>query len=127
MTAKNVDACLDTIASQDPRAARLTRMQTLNDRLRRDGKGGRVLVTDGVLSRGLDFARAALGAVTRFDDFNGDNDPWGEHDCACVKVGHETVIWKIDYYDKSTTVLSPDPADPSVTVRVLTIMLAQEY
>jgi Protein of unknown function (DUF3768) len=31
------------------------------------------------------------------------------------------------YYDKNLSCHSPDPADPSVTERVITIMLAKEY
>jgi hypothetical protein len=30
--------------------------------------------------------------------------------------GHE-ILFKIDYYDKTLTAHSPDPADPSITVR----------
>jgi integrase len=40
--------------------------------------------------------------------------------------GH-TIIFKIDYLDQTMSMRSPDPADPSVTQRVISIMLAEEY
>jgi len=73
-------------------------------------------------------------AVTRivktiavFDDFCHANDPHEEHDFGAFDADGHKVFFKIDYYDESLTYHSPDPADPSVTRRVITIMLAEEY
>jgi Protein of unknown function (DUF3768) len=53
--------------------------------------------------------------------------PHQEHDFGSFNAEGETIFFKIDYFDKAMTYHSPDPADPSVTERVITIMLAQEY
>jgi hypothetical protein len=106
---------------------RRLRIQRLNDRLRCTGKGGQVLVTRGICSLPHDQVLEIARVVAAFDAFTHDNDPYGEHDCAVVEVGDQTVIWKIDYYDRDKLMGSPDPADPRVTHRVLTIMLAEEY
>jgi hypothetical protein len=42
------------------------------------------------------------------------------------ELGHK-FFFKLDYYDSAMEFGSEDPADPSKTTRVLTIMLAQEY
>ena len=62
-----------------------------------------------------------LKAVARFDRFDADNDPHGEHDLGSLDVGGERVLWKIDYFDRALTNHSPDPTDPAVTTRVLTM------
>lgn len=102
-------------------------IRALNDQLRQSGQGGTLCVTDGVAS--LEWTRflRVMDAVVDFDAFGPDNDPHGEHDCAVIGTAGVTVIWKIDYYDRAMTGFSPDPTDPSVTRRVLTVMLASEY
>jgi hypothetical protein len=134
MTARTASACPETSTTgqttktdQGPALDRTLKIRALNDHLRRTGKGGIVLVTDGISSSDPDFANAVLLAVTQFDQFGETNDPWGEHDCAGLDVNGCRVIWKIEYYDRQMEFHSPDPANPKVTTRVLTIMLADEY
>ena len=107
--------------------SRAIAIRELNDRLRTTGRGGMAVLTDGLAGLGPETVATIFAAVRSFADFNPDNDPWGEHDCASLTVGEIRLIWKIDYHDRSLAALSPDPADPKVTVRVLTVMLADEY
>ena len=109
------------------RSGHRERVRDLNDALRQHGRGGRVIVTAGIAALAPEQMTLILAAVTSFDAFGPDNDPYGEHDCAVLTVGAERVIWKIDYYDRSMRKHSLDPADPTVTTRVLTIMLPDEY
>ena len=51
----------------------------------------------------------------------------GEHDFGAINFKNETYFWKIDYYDADYNYFSPDPSDPNVTNRVLTIMRGDEY
>ena len=62
-----------------------------------------------------------------YDDFCHANDPYEEHDFGSFEVDGHTIFFKIDYFDKSRSYHSPDPSDPSVTERMITIMLAEEY
>ncbi|HSU55240.1 MAG TPA: DUF3768 domain-containing protein [Candidatus Dormibacteraeota bacterium] len=68
-----------------------------------------------------------LAKVRSFDQFNEDNNPFGERDFGALEHEGERIFWKLDYYDLDLRNGSPDPADPAVTSRVLTIMLAEEY
>lgn len=44
-----------------------------------------------------------------------------------VDVGGLSIIWKIDYFDRTLLRHAEDPADPLGTRRVMTIMLEEEY
>ena len=104
------------------------RVRELNDAFRKRGLGrGTVLVTDGVSGLGSDFVADALAAVRGFNAFSDENDPWGEHDYGAIELGGQKLFWKIDPYDLDLRAYSPNPANPAVTHRVLTIMLAHEY
>ena len=108
----------------DERTARIRR---LNDDLRCRGIGGTVLVSAGLHALGPATVSEVLRLVGQFDAFIPENDPHGEHDCAAMQVGTQRVLWKIDYYDGNLQHHSQDPANPEVTKRVLTVMLAEEY
>ncbi len=107
--------------------SRTGRIRALNDQLRATGCGGAVVVTRGIAALSGEVQAAIIAAVRRFDDFSVANDPHGEHDCGLIEVAGHRVLFKIDYYDLSFCGHSVDPADPVVTRRVLTIMLAREY
>lgn len=108
-----------------------SRIRTLNDAFRKsphDRSLGRTYTTDGVQAQGPDFVARALVAVAGFDAFDGDNDPWHEHDFGALDIDGVRVFWKIDYYDRNDPDLgSENPADQAVTERVMTLMLAEEY
>jgi hypothetical protein len=107
---------------------RVDRIAELNDQLRKTFLGGEILMTPGIAS--LDDTRR-IDVITRvqtFAAFNGENDPYGEHDFGSIDLPDmERVFWKIDYYDPKLQFGSEDPGNPGVTRRVLTIMLASEY
>ena len=99
----------------------------LNDAFRTSFLGGQTLTTRGVENLPENTYKAVIEKVKTFNQFTEDNDPYGEHDLGMFKVEGESFMWKIDYYDESMQYASPDPSDPNVTKRVLTIMLSSEY
>ena len=113
---------------------RAAKIAALNDEFRRRcvppqvTLSGRLMITAGVNALGGDAVLEILNKVARFDAFTGDNDPWKERDFGSVEHDGATVFWKFDYFaDASLEFRSEDPADPSKTTRVLTIMLDKEY
>ena len=103
------------------------KIRTLNDAFRRTMTGGKVMMTAGIAALSAAIRAKVLNEVRRFDAFTADNDPHGEHDFGSFEVDGRKIFWKIDYYDAAIEFGSEDPADPSKTTRVLTVMLASEY
>lgn len=103
------------------------KIRELNDALRTTLIGGEITLTAWVAMLDSDTIRAITQALQTYDNFTDDNDPYGEHDFGAFSVNDHEVIFKIDYFDMSLKFHSPDPSDPEVTIRVLTLMLAEEY
>jgi len=85
------------------------------------------MITASVQAKGPVFVRQAALAVITFNNFPAGDDPYGERDFGAFNLAGEQLIWKIDYYDRMLRGASPDPTDPAVTRRVLTLMLASDY
>ena len=103
------------------------RIRELNDSLRQTFSGGRVLITEGVDALNAEIKAEVLKCVRNFDRFDRDNDPHGEHDFGNFQIAGERFFFKVDYYDPKMEGGSEDPADPTKTARVLTVMKAEEY
>ncbi len=109
----------------------------LNDWLRNNihtpGRN-RVVMTSGVaeligdVSVFRNFRKRAelLRAVAAYDSFDRSIDPHGERDMGRFEFEGTDCYWKIDYHNLDLSAGSEDPADPFLTVRVLTIMRVDE-
>ena len=103
------------------------RIRELNDQFRRSYQGGKVMMTSGINALPASVKFRILEKVRTFEAFSKENDPHEEHDFGAFQEGGHKVFFKLDYYDAAMQFGSADPADPSKTTRVLTIMLASEY
>lgn len=100
----------------------------LNDNFRKTFTGGQVLLTAGIAAMSSEDKSNIVSLVQNFDNFTPDNDPYGEHDFFSIDYKCNKIFAKIDYYDRfNTHFASENPADISKTLRILTIMLAEEY
>ena len=106
---------------------KITTIAKLNDVFRQSFTGGRVMLTAGVNELEEVTKAKLLRQVQDFATFNISNDPHAEHDFGSVKIEGQNYFWKIDYYNLTLDGGSEDPANPTVTTRVLTIMRSDEY
>ncbi len=126
----------DTSNEVQEEAALAARIAEQNDRFRRTWGADLTVPGQIVLTRGVaDLSPAAKAIIMQrvqgFDVFTEDNDPYGDHGFGAFEfevAGNSChIFWKIDLYDTDYSMGSDDPANPTVTRRVLTIMHASEY
>ena len=113
-------------------------IRDLNDRFRRTIPNvkdipGRVMLTQGIQAlcstdaEPMVYLGDLFELVRGYDDFNGSNDPYSEHDFGNFEFKGEACYWKIDYYAPDMLSGAEDPSDPYRSLRVITIMIASEY
>jgi hypothetical protein len=89
----------------------------LNDQLRSTFKRGRVQMTPSVYQLDDRLRGRALSVLARYNKFAPDS----EHDWGTFIFAGFSFEWRIEYRSKDGTGISPDPADPDKTLRVLTL------
>lgn len=110
-----------------PQSEHSHQIAALNDTFRTSFNGGILVLTAGIQALPEEVQVEILYKVRTFDEFTPDNDPHGEHDFGSLTVQGHRVFFKIDYYDLSMEYHSENAADPRLTNRVLSVMLAGEY
>ena len=108
-------------------SSQTAQIRTLNDRLRQNLDTGLAVITPGIAALGPQAVGRIVKTISVYDDFCRANDPYEEHDFGAFDAEGQTIFFKIDYYDNNLSAHSPNPSDPTVTKRVITIMLASEY
>lgn len=94
----------------------------LNDQLRTTFKGGRVQMTPSVYGLDARLRGSALCVLSRHGKFDDDS----EHNSGVFIFAGYSFEWRIEYRAKGATGISPDPADPDKTFRVLTLYCADD-
>lgn len=122
----------DHSTNNAPDAAQVESIRNLNDEFRAQKTSLSTALGQWVKSQGIHHLPwgtqwEILERIKQYNAFDEANDPWGEHDFGSFKHKDHKVFWKIDYYDIGLKRASTNPADPKVTCRVLTVMLAEEY
>ena len=108
---------------------RTLKIASLNDEVRRSFNHtvGMYVTTRSFTAEPKAVQRILIKKIREFEDFDEANDPYHEHDTGIVTHLGRNAMFKIDYYDKNVEGGSPDPSDPTVTQRVMTVMLTHEY
>jgi hypothetical protein len=96
---------------------RRAKIIALNDQLRTSFKGGRVQMTPSIYELDDRLRGRALAVLARYHKFHPDS----QHDWGTFIFAGFSFEWRIEYRSKEGAGISPDPADPDKTLRVLTL------
>ena len=99
----------------------------LNDKARQNLRNYHM--TNGVRSLDGESLNQLIQQVKDYNQFDAENDPYGEHDFGYLTFNSEKYYFKIDYYAKGSNYQrgSEDPSNESITTRIITLMRADEY
>jgi hypothetical protein len=94
----------------------------LNDQFRSTFQGGRVQMTPAVYELDAQLRGRAMCVLSRYNKFDDDS----EHDWGVFIFAGYSFEWRIDYRDMEGTGISPNPADPKQTFRILTLYVIDD-
>jgi hypothetical protein len=108
---------------------KIVRIRELNDELRTKGHAlnGRIVAMGGLINDDREKHRRVFEAAAAFDSWTAGDDPYGEHDFGRFTVDGEAFMFKIDYYSLDEAHGSEHPEDQNTTIRVMTLMYADDY
>jgi hypothetical protein len=101
-------------------------IQTINDHLRKNPTADVAIMTPAIAALGQEAADRIIKTITVFDDFCQANDPGDEHDTGSFEAEGQTILYKIDHYERPANSPSPESAGLTDRVRIITVMLAEE-
>jgi|SRR6478609_4597353 len=95
------------------------KIAVLNDRFRQSFKGGRLIIGDKVRALSQSDQESLFRAIQIFNDFDGENDPYKEHDFGCVWLHNQRYYFQILCYDLQLVARSANPHKITHSRRVL--------
>ncbi len=101
-------------------------IRTLDDHLRKNPTADIAIMTPGIAALGQEAADRIIKTITVFDDFCHANDPSDEHDTGSFEAEGETILYKIERYERPRESPTFKPAGQTDRVRIITVMLAED-
>jgi hypothetical protein len=109
----------------------------LNDNLRAKLKinSACLSLTMGIMGLGKEALAPIVEGIAAYQGFSAGEDPFNERDFGVFElsigsgksaIAHQ-IAWKIDYYDNNLELNSPDPANPALTCRIITVSIEGEF